>query len=75
MEAVENFLIVVVMPILVATLAIGGFRWWLRRSTGLDPADDERKTPTVRETDSYAPYLAPKWKEEQKNESKVESKK
>lgn len=72
MYALQNFLIIVVLPILIATLAIGGYRWWVRRMTGLDPADDERKMPNVRESESYAPYLAPKWKED---ESKVESRK
>jgi hypothetical protein len=68
MLALQNFLMVVVLPILIASLAIGAFRWWLRRSTGYDPANIDRSSEahSIHEADSYAPYIAPKWKEDEK---------
>lgn len=64
MIALQNFMMVVVLPIVSVTAIIGLFRWWMKRSTGYDPADDERKSSHVVESSSYAPYLPPKWKDE-----------
>ena len=67
--ALQNFLVVVVLPIVSFTGAIFLFRWWLKRSTGYDPLGDKgRIHPTDANTstrpETYAPYVPAKKREE-----------
>ena len=67
MVALQNFFLVLVLPIATGTGIILLFRWWLKRSTGYDPIGDKGqihpKEIDSRE-DSYAPYQPPKWRED-----------
>jgi hypothetical protein len=67
--ALQNFLLVVVMPIVVGTGMIMLFRWGVKRATGYDPLGEkgrihpnEANTSTRPET--YAPYMPPKKRED-----------
>lgn len=71
MLALQNFVLVVVMPIVIFTGMIFLFRWWLKRSTGYDPLGNKgaiHPKETDSRSDSYAPYLPPKWRDEKKEE-------
>jgi len=70
--ALQNFLMIVVLPVATGTAVIVLFRLFLRRSTGYDPLGDKGQVyPTEANTstrpETYAPYFPPK-KAEDKDE-------
>ena len=62
--ALQNFFLVVVLPIVSFTAIIMLFRWGLKRATGYDPLGEKGRIPSKEEAstrpETYAPYMPPK---------------
>lgn len=68
--ALQNILMLFVLPVVSMTLIIVLFRWWLKRSTGYDPIGNKGQIHPTEQNNStrpetYAPYMPPKKREEQ----------
>jgi hypothetical protein len=73
MIALQNFLMVLVLPIVTMTGMIFLFRWWMKRTTGYDPIGEKGKIhPTEQNSstrpETYAPYMPPKKREDSPKE-------